>query len=748
MRSSLDPSRPPWGIWRAFCLFFYLFVASAFVVAAHADTPKKKVLILYSNQNAVRVMAVLDPAIREELQARLPNGVNIFAEYLDEERFPGPDQAAIVESYFRAKYADQPIDLIIALGPEALTFLSQRRVSLFSGAPLVFGGISEQTLGALALPAGATGVVARYDPQPTVDLALRLQPDAQNMIVITGASKFDRSWEDKARNALRAYDGRLNVKYLAALPMADLLRQVQDLPPRSLILYLSLFRDGAGQDFVPGDALEQIAKTANAPVYGVYDLQVGRGVVGGASDTFENLGVGVARLAARVLAGERPETVSMATLTNVVDWRQLQRWGLREADLPPDAVVRFKEATLWEKYWWQLAVAITLLVVQSLLLVALILQGARRKRAEQAVRENEERVTLAASSANLGLWQWDIVQNRLWVSDICRRILGLGAQPDAPLDSYLRALRPETFANQPLSFNASAAGGSLQKVERVLNWPDGSEHWIRAIGSTTLDASNKASRVTGAVIDITAEKTAEQESALWRQELTRLTRIATLGELSGALAHELNQPLTAILSNADAARHALAGNAGDIGEVREILSDIVADAKRGGEVIGHLRSLFSNAKLHIQPLALNDVVAEALKLVHSDLVARRVTLTPLFSPQISAVRGDRVQLQQVLLNLIYNACDAMAGNPPSERTLVVATAPDANALRVSVVDCGAGIEKDLLERLFKPFVTTKSRGLGLGLSICRSIVEAHGGRLWAFNNPDRGATFCFSLPAE
>jgi len=220
-----------------------------------------------------------------------------------------------------------------------------------------------------------------------------------------------------------------------------------------------------------------------------------------------------------------------------------------------------------------------------------------------------------------------------------------------------------------------------------------------------------------------------------------------LGELSGALAHELNQPLTAILSNAQAAQRFLAQGEGGLEEVREILKDIVEEDKHAGEVIGRLRRLLKKGEVHLQALDLDEVVQDALNLVRSDIVSHGVTVETEIAAELPPVRGDRVQIQQVLLNLVTNGYDAMAGVEGPERQLVVgAELADGAGVRVSVSDRGTGIPPGEIERIFEPFVTTKPHGMGLGLAVCRSILAAHGGRLWAVNNPGRGATFHFTLP--
>jgi PAS domain S-box-containing protein len=254
----------------------------------------------------------------------------------------------------------------------------------------------------------------------------------------------------------------------------------------------------------------------------------------------------------------------------------------------------------------------------------------------------------------------------------------------------------------------------------------------------------------GAVVshrDITSRKLMEIESEQQRQELAHLTRVGILSELSGALAHELNQPLTAILSNAQAAKLLLAREDLDLEEVRGALDDIVLADRRAGDVIHRLRTLLRKGAPQFQPIDLNEIVGEVLEFAHSDLVVRDVNATCGLLPDLPLIQGDHVQLQQVLLNLIMNACEAMSQIEPRERILTITTAlSQNNTARICVIDSGSGIPEDIERRLFEPFVTTKAHGLGLGLSISRTIIAAHGGDLSAVNNPGRGAIFCIALP--
>ena len=235
-----------------------------------------------------------------------------------------------------------------------------------------------------------------------------------------------------------------------------------------------------------------------------------------------------------------------------------------------------------------------------------------------------------------------------------------------------------------------------------------------------------------------------------RLQLTHLSRVAMLGELSGGIAHELNQPLTAILSNAQAAQHLVGNKSADPEILVEILRDIIAADQRAGEVIRRLRTLFKRGETQFQPLDANELVHEVLSIVHGDLVTRSVEVVPELAAALPKVQGDRVELEQVMLNLVMNACDAMAGLPPDQRRITVRTRAvevDDGAVQVSFSDCGTGFTPEQYTRLFEPFYTTKPRGLGLGLSISRAIIRAHHGRLWGTSAPGAGASFHIVLPS-
>ena len=275
---------------------------------------------------------------------------------------------------------------------------------------------------------------------------------------------------------------------------------------------------------------------------------------------------------------------------------------------------------------------------------------------------------------------------------------------------------------------------------------DGSEVPVE-IGLSPIHTS-KGLLVLASIVDITERKLAELEAARQRHDLAHLARVSTLGELSSSLAHELSHPITAILSNAQAAQRFLSDDNVDLDEVREILNDIVTQDQRAGEVIHGLRLLLQKGEPQKQcdDVDLNEVIRDVVQLMRGDLINRNATLDTDLAQNLPAVTGDRVQLQQVLLNLALNGCEALGDYNSSERRLLIASQWENGAVRVSVSDSGSGIPEEKMEQVFERFFTTKKKGMGLGLSICRTIIDAHRGKIWATNNGGCGATFHFSLP--
>jgi PAS domain S-box-containing protein len=284
--------------------------------------------------------------------------------------------------------------------------------------------------------------------------------------------------------------------------------------------------------------------------------------------------------------------------------------------------------------------------------------------------------------------------------------------------------------------------------ERVTD-AHGKVRWLQTVKRPIVVKDGSASQVLGTSTEITQRKETELELRRQRAELAHVTRISTMGELAASLAHELNQPLTAILSNAQAALRFMAAKPPDLEEIREIFKEIVQDNNRASEVIRRMRAMVKKEEVEFVPVDLDNLIEDVMMLVRSDAVLHNVQISFEASSDLPPVRGDRVQLQQVVLNLLVNAFDAVKNCPVPDRQVIVRVEREgARMLKVTVRDRGTGLSGDALDKIFQPFYTTRQDGLGMGLAICRSIIEAHGGRLWVENNPDRGATFCFTVAVE
>ena len=363
---------------------------------------------------------------------------------------------------------------------------------------------------------------------------------------------------------------------------------------------------------------------------------------------------------------------------------------------------------------------------------------------------SEKRLNLAADSANLGMWEWDIAHDEIWITDKGRAMLGFDSSEKLDFDRFRSRLHPDDRESVLKAVDSSLGAGAEYQSEYRVVLPDGQLRWIAGRGHVEFDGDGQPVRMRGASVDITERKLAELEAARHRNEMAHLSRVTTVGELSGSLAHELNRPLGAILSNAQAAQRMLANGGVDVAEFREILNDIVSEDKRAAEVIRRLRLWLQKGEVQQHSLRINKVVRDVLKLIRTDLISQNVSVDTELARDLPIVTGDPVQLQQVLVNLVVNACDAMADCDTPERQLRIRTGIEngGDAVIVSVTDCGGGIQVKEVEQIFEPFFTTKAKGMGLGLSVCRTIIAAHRGKLWATNNAERGATFHFTLPKD
>jgi two-component system sensor kinase FixL len=362
------------------------------------------------------------------------------------------------------------------------------------------------------------------------------------------------------------------------------------------------------------------------------------------------------------------------------------------------------------------------------------------------LKTSRERLSLAAAAARMALWEWNIPTGMIWVSDQGRELYGVAAGVAVDLDRFISTLHQDDRAAVSKAMAESVKGHQPFAAEYRVVLAEGTIRWISAIGKVEQDSHGRPLLMRGVSMDSTDRRQAEIQTELQRQELAHLSRVSILGELAGALAHELNQPLAAILSNAQVGTRSLKDSEPDLVEMNAILEDIAADAKRAGGIIHGMRAMLKREnRIELQRLHLNETLREVLILLNSQILSRKVITQLALSDSLPEVEAGQIEVQQVLINLLVNALDAMKAHP-GQGSLHLSSSRLGNCVCVEVRDSGPGIPDDVMPRLFDPFFSTKSDGLGLGLSISRSIIERFGGQLTASNHPQGGAVFRMLLP--
>ena len=372
-----------------------------------------------------------------------------------------------------------------------------------------------------------------------------------------------------------------------------------------------------------------------------------------------------------------------------------------------------------------------------------------RKLTEDALRKSENNLSAAQRIAHLGSWERNILTDEVTWSDELYRIFGLDKQSfKVTFDSFLEFVHPE---DRPLL--KQAVGLALINSESIINLQfriirfDGIEKIVHGRGEVILDENDNPIFIIGTLHDITELKNIEAETKQLRNQLTHLSRVNTIGNMATAIAHEINQPLAAILSNSQAALRLMNVDPPDLGEVREALKDIVDADKRAGEVIRRIRTLVKKEEIPNEPYHINKAINEVIDLVQNETLIHNTSITTKLDPLIPELYGDHIQLQQVILNLIMNSLEAVKSQPINSRHIDIATSKkDNQSISVSISDSGPGVDKANIENIFDPFYTTKAKGMGMGLSVCHSIIENHGGRIFVENGANGGAEFTFQLP--
>jgi PAS domain S-box-containing protein len=726
----------------------YRLLLLGFVLSGicHAGVPPR-VLILFSNDRLLPANQEVEKGLRRAFEnGEKTSSVDLFAEFLDAVRFPGPEQSAAMEEFLRGRHRDTPPVAWIALGPQALDFLMQRRDSLFPGTPIVFGALHTRQVSALTDRRGLAGRPMDWSITPLMEQLPEIRAGVRKILLVSGAADFDRVRHEEALAQAEPFRGRYEIETSHGEPLDDLLDRVARLPKDTLVIYLSYFQTPDGRTLLPRSVAGWLAEKSSVPVLCLYETYVGTGVLGGAMIPFEEEGRAIGAIARRVVEGESAEAIGILPPGKprwIIDDRAMVRHDWNKHNLPPASEIRFRKLSLWEAHRTAVLIGAVVLLLQSALIIGLLAVRARQRRAESEKQLSEARFSKVFSASPVSISLIRQADGRIVdANPAWERLTGM-SRTEALGKTHLELGFAFEEPGEQQFLEQLASGKPLRDFEQRLRIPNGS--------SRLLSVSAELANLHGepCYISMAKDITDIQEAEEARQKLQQASRLGMLGELTASIAHEVNQPLGAILSNTDAATMLMDRPDPPLDEIREILSDIRRDDMRASEVIRQVRSMVARGETDRVPLDPGELARGVAAMIRHDCRARSISLTCDVAENLPEICGEKVRIEQVLLNLLLNAMDALKDAAPDERNIRLAVATTQDGLvDISVTDSGAGIPPDLMARIFESFFTTKSEGMGLGLALSRSIAEAHGGSLLARNAPGGGACFHLILPTS
>ena len=473
---------------------------------------RRQVVVLYDERTELPGLAMIDAGITRVL-ASAPDGVEIYREAMDNSRFDSPAYRNHLHDYLRAKYASKRIDVAVAVMGPALDFLLSHRATLFgesSEVPIVFCGIDRRTFGDRPLPPGVTGVLLKREFAPTLELALGLHPATERIVVVAGNSDFDTSLLKQAGEEFRRFENRLAFTYSTAKPLRELLAELSRLPPHTLVLYTSMFRDGANQPHVPHEVAERISAAANAPVYGFVDQYLGRGIVGGRLYSMGAHGEAAGELVLKILSGRPPADLSPIepeTSVTMFDWRQLERWKISENRLPLGSTILFREPTAWERHKWRIIGVVAVVFAQAGIIFILLANRIKRRRAERALQASEERYRAVIQSQTDLICRFLPDSTLTFVNDEYCRFFGR-SRDELIGRLFLDLIPPQHRDYARAKLEALTREPYRTETEHEVIAADGSVRWQEWVNIAIRDERGRITEMQGVGHDITERKRA------------------------------------------------------------------------------------------------------------------------------------------------------------------------------------------------------------------------------------------------
>lgn len=484
---------------------------------AAEPTEAKQVLVVFSEGRDNPGQAMTEQGIRAGFLSNRDSDVRLFTEYLDVSRFGSPTHASAMADFLLRKYSGIEINAIITVYPWAVDFLLAERSFLFSKVPVIAAaltrGYAERLANSPARPF-VTGTIVGEKITELMDDALRLRTRTKRVALVAGTSANDSYVEQGYREGLARYADKIELIDLTKLSMEETLSRVGSLPKDTVVFYSSIFKDGAGKIFSPTEALSRIAKVSSVPVFGALETYLGHGIVGGHLLSFTDHGKEAAAMALKVMAGQAPGSVPFGgkkAYITAYDWRELKRWNIPEKAVSARSEIRYHVPSFWEAHRSAIMGAITLVVVETLLVFGLLINFMRRRRAERSLTESEERLSLAADSAGAGLWSLNLADRRYWITDKTRELYDLPPNEVVTFDRFLDVVHPDDRELVRQRVEAIVQSSEEVGIEYRIIPTDGKVRWIASQGRVHLTESGAPDRLMGVSIDITHRKLMEAE---------------------------------------------------------------------------------------------------------------------------------------------------------------------------------------------------------------------------------------------
>lgn len=702
-----------------------------------------RVLVMHWYDRTYFSNDLFDQTLKSSLERSAPQGVEYYSEYLETNRFPGNDQARLLCDYLRRKYVDTRLDAVIAGADATLEFLLTYRHELFPNVPIVFA-TDRPVSRDIQLEAGAAGFIIGKTFAKTVKLALRLHPGTNRVFVVSGTLNHDKAIETMVRDDL-GDERAVSIEYLTDLGLDELTARIKSIPRHSVILYVwQQVLDAQGRLYETPDVLARVAAQARVPIYGKSSAMIGRGLIGGYVWTHEGAANRLAEITMKVVNGTSPKDIPIEKGPDVpmFDFRQLQRWGIDDNQLPPNSVIRFRELTIWQEYRWRIIATGIVLMLQSILIGGLLLQRKRARRAQLVLQESEERFRNLADTAPTMIWVLGADRSCTFLSRAWLTFTGQTGE-----QGWDEGVHPDDRDRCSRIWSAALDARTSFEMEYRRRRADGQYRFLRCTGLPRFHKGGAFAGFVGSCVDIT-DLILAQERALAGQKLE------LMGTLANGVAHDFNNLLGGIGASAELALFEIAEHSDCTDELTRILRAVDVGAQIVREIMtfgGRTVSAFGSVDCSLLIREMSQVMKVS--------ISKAIKLSTNLPPGLGLVHGNSAQIQQLILNLVVNASQAIGDRKgeiriratmltPEQRISPVLDVPMAEGgyMLIEVIDNGPGITDEVKAKIFDPFFTTKPGGRGLGLAVAQAVVRAHGGIIDVLSAPGEGTTFRVFLP--